>query len=463
MRKILRSREERKKARRIAETPQRSERIVTHPFGPMPPVGVAEPASAATRKRKRRSRGGGGGSWRHRGGDLRAGAPNVPPSDAEVAAAAELEVSHSASALRDLLRTSYGLRPGARDKSGLALRIVRARRAEAASERIYGKNAANAHRPPRFDGQRAGSVHGSLDACRLCAGEIAAPRRTFCCDECVHFHLLRTSGSHVRKALALRDAGRCALCGVDAAAACREARRAVREAVAHGTPAVDAALACSVADGPFAGYARLGGGGRRRVPRVSEGSFWQADHAVAVQEGGGCCGLSNLRTLCSPCHAVVTAEHARRRADERRRATSATGEASRAHDVECAGKSACQSASGDASGSVGGSALTLLLESDSGDDGTSDDDAHDTLGPMGNWACEVRMEAPSNDTTIARDCEQGARRPGHSLDSGVAARAEVIVLDDSDDDGDGGGSDGDGCNAEEEHAFEDESEAEAVD
>ena len=33
-----------------------------------------------------------------------------------------------------------------------------------------------------------------------------------------------------------------------------------------------------------------------------EGDFWQADHIEAVAEGGGSCGLKNLRTLCVPCH-----------------------------------------------------------------------------------------------------------------------------------------------------------------
>ena len=37
-----------------------------------------------------------------------------------------------------------------------------------------------------------------------------------------------------------------------------------------------------------------------------EGDFWQADHMNAVAEGGGDCGLENLRTLCTPCHQVET-------------------------------------------------------------------------------------------------------------------------------------------------------------
>lgn len=34
---------------------------------------------------------------------------------------------------------------------------------------------------------------------------------------------------------------------------------------------------------------------------------WHVDHIIAVQDGGGCYGLENLRTLCHPCHLRWTA------------------------------------------------------------------------------------------------------------------------------------------------------------
>ena len=37
-----------------------------------------------------------------------------------------------------------------------------------------------------------------------------------------------------------------------------------------------------------------------------ESDFWQADHELAVAEGGGSTGLDNLRTLCTPCHGGET-------------------------------------------------------------------------------------------------------------------------------------------------------------
>jgi 5-methylcytosine-specific restriction endonuclease McrA len=36
-------------------------------------------------------------------------------------------------------------------------------------------------------------------------------------------------------------------------------------------------------------------------------SLWDADHVVPVVDGGGECDLSNMRTLCLPCHRKVTA------------------------------------------------------------------------------------------------------------------------------------------------------------
>ena len=42
--------------------------------------------------------------------------------------------------------------------------------------------------------------------------------------------------------------------------------------------------------------------------------FWEMDHIIPVSEGGGLCGLDNLRTLCVPCHRAETRALARRRA-----------------------------------------------------------------------------------------------------------------------------------------------------
>ncbi len=46
--------------------------------------------------------------------------------------------------------------------------------------------------------------------------------------------------------------------------------------------------------------------------------WWDADHIVPVIEGGGECGLDNLRTLCIPCHKKETAELRKRMAQQRK-------------------------------------------------------------------------------------------------------------------------------------------------
>jgi 5-methylcytosine-specific restriction endonuclease McrA len=51
---------------------------------------------------------------------------------------------------------------------------------------------------------------------------------------------------------------------------------------------------------------------------ISRTTYWDADHILPVVEGGGGCGLNNLRTLCQPCHKRATRELAARRAKDRR-------------------------------------------------------------------------------------------------------------------------------------------------
>lgn len=125
--------------------------------------------------------------------------------------------------------------------------------------------------------------------CRFCQEEVQPPRRTFCSGErtkysrrkingvwtqvvyragygCVHEWCLRNGPRYARQAVFDRDQGVCALCGAQ--------------------------------------HTRKG--------------EWHADHIIPVAEGGGECGLENLRTLCIPCHKNVTAELKKRLAEKRK-------------------------------------------------------------------------------------------------------------------------------------------------
>lgn len=124
--------------------------------------------------------------------------------------------------------------------------------------------------------------------CRFCGTEVPPGRKSFCSGDkatiarktgtyiqeghgCVHEHCVRSQPGYARDCVFARDAGKCALC--------------------HKT-----------------------------APR---NAGWQADHIRPVAEGGGSCGLENLRTLCTACHNRETAKLAARRAEARAQARKA--------------------------------------------------------------------------------------------------------------------------------------------
>ena len=116
--------------------------------------------------------------------------------------------------------------------------------------------------------------------CRWCRGPVAAPRRTFCGDRCVHEWKIRSSPWYVRQQIRKRDKGTCQLCGFNIVKAHREWTRAK----------------------PPAGDRVALRQWRAARPR------WEADHIVPVADGGGECGLENYRLLCRACHVTVTTE-----------------------------------------------------------------------------------------------------------------------------------------------------------
>lgn len=125
--------------------------------------------------------------------------------------------------------------------------------------------------------------------CRECATEVTPPRLTFCSKECVEAWKIRTQPGFAKLKVLERDDGICVACGIDTLADLRELMKQ------HP--------------------------GRYRHRLCAR---FDMDHRRPVVMGGGSCDLSNLRTLCKPCHKLVTAELARRRAAKRRRAKAST-------------------------------------------------------------------------------------------------------------------------------------------
>jgi len=120
---------------------------------------------------------------------------------------------------------------------------------------------------------------GGRALCRWCGVEVRRGRRSFCSDDCVHQHKLRSDPGYLRQQVFQRDRGICALCALDTEKLRRRLRRLPRR--------------------------------ERRKEAASLGvnpkrALWNADHIIAVVEGGGECDLANMRTLCVPCHKQAT-------------------------------------------------------------------------------------------------------------------------------------------------------------
>lgn len=150
--------------------------------------------------------------------------------------------------------------------------------------------------------------------CRRCSTEVPRGRRTFCSDACVHEHSVRSNPGYARRQVNKRDKGVCAVCGLDTEAMKARYWR-IRRAIERRNP-------WRAADRRFDCYSKWHREIDRRMSRWSRvsgfeidrrGHAWEMDHIKPVSEGGGECGLDNLRTLCIRCHKQATRELAARR------------------------------------------------------------------------------------------------------------------------------------------------------
>lgn len=139
-------------------------------------------------------------------------------------------------------------------------------------------------RPHRLPGERP--------ICRLCSEPCPGRRYNWCSDECMESYFLATDSTWLRRKVERRDRGVCAACGLD----CVALDRLVEQ---------------------MEPMQRLGA---KKVLRkngfdVSWCSMWNADHIESLDEGGSW-ELTNVQTLCTPCHKRKTAAQASRRAKQ---------------------------------------------------------------------------------------------------------------------------------------------------
>lgn len=180
------------------------------------------------------------------------------------------------------------------------------------------------YRNPAWEGKLGPNGRG---LCRWCGTEVPAGRATWCSDRCVQEYRIRSSASAMRYAIWKRDQGKCALCKTDTEAIKRTLFR--HEQVLHSL--LEPILSkLAVKRGTFIHLLNAADQQEaRRRPKVKKmleefeeylaglppelvkcwrkgRSLWEADHIKPVVEGGGGCGLENVRSLCVACHHIET-------------------------------------------------------------------------------------------------------------------------------------------------------------
>jgi 5-methylcytosine-specific restriction protein A len=120
-------------------------------------------------------------------------------------------------------------------------------------------------------------------ACRACGG--LSNRGETCSDACALTLSIACNPVAARRAVAARDSGICAQCGLD----CADLDNRFIKLSIEQRAEVIADLRLPAL-----------------TPRELSRTLWQMDHIVPVSSGGGACGLDNLRTLCVWCHKAAS-------------------------------------------------------------------------------------------------------------------------------------------------------------
>lgn len=165
--------------------------------------------------------------------------------------------------------------------------------------------------------------------CRWCKKEIekGTRRRTFCSDECVNEWKIRSDPGHARRRVYERDGGICALCKVNTEGAKAEGIALLGRLFAQRTSIewrgyfANSGPSLIKKDQSHPEWLAHCAKYRLKPDHNPYRAPWHADHRIPVVEGGGECGLDNLRTLCIPCHQDVTRK-LRKRIAQRKKGSS---------------------------------------------------------------------------------------------------------------------------------------------
>jgi hypothetical protein len=188
--------------------------------------------------------------------------------------------------------------------SGLAQTAARLMSSSIGGTERYAGGAKERAQENRDNGTETSDDTAVLDGsrCAWCAGALHAAsisaESVYCSQDCAEEGRLRRGGMYasvrIRSAVFALEGGKCSLCKINAHALFDQIRALQPAERLNKLLAVNWKL-------PKSSKAM-----ENILNNPKEGDFWQADHIHAVSEGGGACGLDNLRTLCTPCHLIET-------------------------------------------------------------------------------------------------------------------------------------------------------------
>lgn len=152
--------------------------------------------------------------------------------------------------------------------------------------------------------------------CAWCDKPLGKGRRRYCSEVCSNEFLIRSSGQWAAHFVYQRDKAICALCKLDCDEVSKERSRLLHCPVHEYYYGSDRELRYYERDSRGNAISREEFEKRKAAWEVERKAFadkypgvfssnhhWEADHIIPVAEGGGSCGLDNLRTLCKSCHA----------------------------------------------------------------------------------------------------------------------------------------------------------------
>jgi hypothetical protein len=187
---------------------------------------------------------------------------------------------------------------------GLAQTAARLMSSSIGGTERYAGGAKERAQENRYNGTETSDDTGVLDGsrCAWCAGALhvasISAESVYCSQDCAEEGRLRRGGMYasvrIRSAVFALEGGKCSLCKINAHALFDQIRALQPAERLNKLLSVNWKL-------PKSSKAM-----ENILNNPKEGDFWQADHIHAVSEGGGACGLDNLRTLCTPCHLVET-------------------------------------------------------------------------------------------------------------------------------------------------------------